>query len=73
MPAMNKNGVNVWIKEKILVMKAKKVATEQHEGQAHSNGELSQEHEDWPVNNYGRYKHKIYLPKNIEFEKIKAQ
>ncbi|CAL5202226.1 unnamed protein product [Lathyrus oleraceus] len=73
MPGMNKNDVKVWIEEKMLVVKAEKVATEQHEGQAKSDGELSEEHEDWPTNSYGRYNHRISLPENIEFEKIKAQ
>lgn len=81
-PGMNKNDVKVWIEEKMLVVKAEKVATEQHEGQANSerhegqansDGELSEEHEDWPTNSYGRYNHRISLPENIEFEKIKAQ
>lgn len=73
MPGMNKNDVKVWIEEKMLVVKAEKVATETNRGQANGNGELSQEHEDWPANSYGRYNHRISLPENIEFEKIKAQ
>ncbi|XP_058788177.1 small heat shock protein, chloroplastic-like [Vicia villosa] len=73
MPGMNKNDVKVWIEEKMLVVKAEKVATEKHEGQANGNGKLSQEHEDWPASSYDRYYHRISLPENIEFEKIKAQ
>lgn len=69
MPGMNKNDVKVWIEENMLVVKAEKVAREHHEGQA--NG--SEEHEDWSANSYGRYNHRIALPENIEFEKIKAQ
>ncbi|CAI8596620.1 unnamed protein product [Vicia faba] len=72
MPGMNKNDVKVWIEEKMLVVKAEKVAMEQHGVQANGNGELSQEHEDWPANSYGRYSHRISLPENIEFDKIKA-
>lgn len=74
MPGMNKNDVKVWIEENMLVVKAEKVAREHHhEGQANGNEELSPEHEDWPANSYGRYNHRISLPENIEFEKIKAQ
>ncbi|AES70401.1 putative small heat shock protein HSP20 [Medicago truncatula] len=73
MPGMNKKDVKVWIEEKMLVVKAEKVAREQHQGQANGRGELSSEDEDWPANSYGRYNHRISLPENIEFEKIKAQ
>ncbi|CAL5202227.1 unnamed protein product [Lathyrus oleraceus] len=74
MPGMNKNDVKVWIEEKMLVVKGEKVATEKiNGGQANGNGELSEEHDDWPANSYGRYNHRISLPENIEFEKIKAQ
>ncbi|CAK8565612.1 unnamed protein product [Lathyrus sativus] len=73
MPGMNKNDVKVWIEEKVLVVKAEKIATEQHEGQPNGSGEFSEEHEDWPANIYGRYNHRISLPDNVEFEKIEAQ
>jgi HSP20 family protein len=74
MPGMNKKDVKVWIEENMLVVKAEKVATEKHQGQANGSGELSpEEDEDWPANSYGRYNHRISLPENIEFEKIKAQ
>jgi HSP20 family protein len=73
MPGMSKNDVKVWIEENMLVVKAEKTARENHEGQSNSDGELSQEHDDWPANSYGRYHQRISLPENIEFEKIKAQ
>ncbi|CAJ1964093.1 unnamed protein product [Sphenostylis stenocarpa] len=74
MPGMNKNDVKVWVEENMLVVKAEKTLKEHHEGQANSNEESSTEHEeDWPANSYGRYNHRIALPENIEFDKIKAQ
>ncbi|XP_061340940.1 small heat shock protein, chloroplastic-like [Gastrolobium bilobum] len=73
MPGMNKNDVKVWIEENMLVVKAEKTLREHHQGQANGNEELSSELEDWPANSYGRYKYRIALPENIEFEKIKAQ
>lgn len=73
MPGMNKNDVKVWIEESMLVVKAEKVLTEHHECQANGNEELSTEHENWPAESYGRYSHRIALPENIDFEKIKAQ
>jgi len=66
MPGMNKNDVKVWVEENMLVVKAEKALEENHEGRANGN-------EDWPANSYGRYNHRIALPENIEFDKIKAQ
>lgn len=66
MPGMNKNDVKVWVEQNMLVVKAEKALQENHEGQADGN-------EDWPANSYGRYNHRIALPENIEFDKIKAQ
>ncbi|TKY46912.1 Small heat shock protein [Spatholobus suberectus] len=65
-PGMNKNDVKVWVEENMLVVKAEKELGEHHEGQANGN-------EDWPANSYGSYNHRIALPENIEFDKIKAQ
>lgn len=74
MPGMNKNDVKVWIEENMLVVKAEKVHGELHEGQVNGDEGLSTKHEeDWPANSYGRYNHRIALPENIEFDKIKAQ
>ncbi|XP_027341775.1 small heat shock protein, chloroplastic-like [Abrus precatorius] len=74
MPGMNKNDVKVCIEENMLVVKAEKANREYHEGQANGNEESSTKHEeDWPANSYGRYNHRIALPENIEFDKIKAQ
>ncbi|KAI4307989.1 hypothetical protein L6164_031110 [Bauhinia variegata] len=74
MPGMNKNDVKVWIEENMLVVKAEKVATVSHEGEVNGSiAEESEENEDWPAKSYGRYSHRIALPENIEFEKIKAQ
>ncbi|KAK7305140.1 hypothetical protein VNO77_43040 [Canavalia gladiata] len=72
MPGMNKNDVKVWIEENMLVVKAEKALKEHHEGQANGNEELRSKHEDWPTTGYGRYNHRIALPENIEFDKIKA-
>lgn len=72
-PGMNKNDVKVWIEENMLVVKAEKVLKEHHEYHANGNEELSTEHENWPAESYGRYSHRIALPENIDFEKIKAQ
>ncbi|XP_020230559.1 small heat shock protein, chloroplastic [Cajanus cajan] len=66
MPGMNKNDVKVWVEENMLVVKAEKAAGKHCEGQVSEN-------EDWPASSYGRYNHRIALPENIEFDKIKAQ
>ncbi|XP_017409353.1 small heat shock protein, chloroplastic [Vigna angularis] len=74
MPGMNKDDVKVWVEENMLVVKAEKTLKEHHEGQANSNEEINTKYEeDWPANSYGRYNHRIALPENIEFDKIKAQ
>ncbi|QCD78294.1 HSP20 family protein [Vigna unguiculata] len=74
MPGMNKDDVKIWVEENMLVVKAEKTLREHHEAQANSNEEISTKYEeDWPANSYGRYNHRIALPENIEFDKIKAQ
>ena len=73
MPGMNKNDVKVCVEESMLVVKAEKELREHHEGQANESEESSTGHEDWPTSSYGRYNHRIALPENIKFEKIKAQ
>lgn len=66
MPGMTKNDVKVWVEEKMLVVKAEKVA--QNKEDQESNGE-----EEWSAQSYGKYSCRIALPENIEFEKIKAE
>ncbi|KAK8468498.1 hypothetical protein PHAVU_006G046000 [Phaseolus vulgaris] len=74
MPGMNKDDVKIWVEENMLVVKAEKTLREHHEDQANSNEERStKDEEDWPANSYGRYNHRIALPENIEFDKIKAE
>lgn len=66
MPGMTKDDVKVWVEEKMLVLKAEKVARnkEDHE----NNGE-----EEWSAKSYGKYSCRIALPENVEFEKIRAE
>ncbi|CAK8565613.1 unnamed protein product [Lathyrus sativus] len=72
-PGMTKNDVEVSIEGKVLNVKAAKKATEKiNGGQVNDNGELSDEHEDWPANRF-RLFFCLGLPKNTEFEKIKAK
>ena len=65
MPGMNKNYVEVRIKENMLEVKAEK-ATKQNDDQLHGNGEASLENEEWPAQSYGRYSHRIALLGNLQ-------
>lgn len=60
MPGMTKQDVKVWVEEKVLVVKAEKVAKKNSE-------------EEWSAKSYGKYNTRIALPENVEFEKIKAE
>ncbi|KAA8529691.1 hypothetical protein F0562_034209 [Nyssa sinensis] len=66
MPGITKDDVKVWVEEKMLVVKAEKVAKKKNE-----NGE--EEDEEWSAKSYGRYNSRIALPENVQFEKIKAE
>ncbi|KAA8529695.1 hypothetical protein F0562_034205 [Nyssa sinensis] len=66
MPGMTKDDVKVWVEEKMLVVKAEKVAKKKNE-----TGE--EEDEKWSAKSFGRYNSRIALPENVQFEKIKAE
>ncbi|MCD7456937.1 hypothetical protein HAX54_033642 [Datura stramonium] len=63
MPGMTKEDVKVWLEEKMLVVKAEKVA---------KNGKGEKE-DEWSAKSYGKYNTRIALPENVQFEKIKAE
>ncbi|KAF8395583.1 hypothetical protein HHK36_019533 [Tetracentron sinense] len=63
-PGMTKNDVKVWIEEKMLVVKAKKLPKKDKDGQENL-------HEEEQTT--GRYSSIIALLENVEFEKIKAE
>lgn len=63
MPGMSKEDVKVWVEEKMLVVKAEKVAKKKS----------PEDDEEWSAKSYGRYSCRIALPENIQFENIKAE
>ncbi|KAI3733408.1 hypothetical protein L6452_12851 [Arctium lappa] len=65
MPGMKREDVKVWVEEKMLVLKAEKLSSDNN-GAAVDGGE-------WGSESYGRYNFRIALPENIQFEKIKAE
>ncbi|XP_030459688.1 small heat shock protein, chloroplastic-like [Syzygium oleosum] len=68
MPGMTKEDVRVWVKEKMLVVKAEKSPKRTAE-----NAVAEEEGEEWSAKSYGRYSSQIALPENVEFEKIRAE
>lgn len=66
MPGMTKKDVKVSVEEKMLVVKAEKLAKS-------SEGDGEEEEEEWSAKSYGRYSSRIALPENIEVEQIKAE
>ncbi|CAL5381789.1 unnamed protein product [Camellia sinensis] len=67
MPGMTKDDVKVYVEEKMLVVKAEKMAKDR-------NGQESEvENEEWSVKSQGRYSSRVALTENVEFEKIKAE
>ncbi|XP_028078140.1 heat shock protein 21, chloroplastic-like [Camellia sinensis] len=67
MPGMTKDDVKVYVEEKMLVVKAEKMAKDR-------NGQESEvENEEWSVKSQGRYSSSVALIENVEFEKIKAE
>lgn len=66
MPGMTKKDVKVSVEEKMLVVKAEKLAKS-------SEGDEEEEEEGWSAKSYGRYSSRIALPENIEVEQIKAE
>ncbi|KAL7233323.1 hypothetical protein ACSBR1_017035 [Camellia fascicularis] len=67
MPGMTKDDVKVYVEEKMLVVKAEKMAKDR-------NGQESEvENEEWSAKSQGRYSSRVALPENVEFEKIKAE
>lgn len=78
MPGMTKEDVKVWVEEKMLVVKAEKVPKKKKkEGSGEvingRQGEEEDEEEEWSAKSYGRYKSRIALPENVQFEKITAE
>ncbi|KAJ6812280.1 putative small heat shock protein, chloroplastic isoform X2 [Iris pallida] len=69
MPGMTRKDVKVWVEERLLVVRAEKLAPPKEEGEA---GEAAAA-EEWPASSYGRYNSRIALPDNVEVEKIKAE
>ncbi|KAM1303734.1 hypothetical protein ACFX2F_021505 [Malus domestica] len=61
MPGMTKEDVKVWVEDKMLVVKAEKAAKKTENGVV------------WSAKSYGRYRSRIALPENIQFEEIKAE
>lgn len=66
MPGMTKKDVKVSVEEKLLVVKAEKLAES-------TEGEVEEEEEEWSAKSYGRYSSRIALPENIQVEEIKAE
>ncbi|CAM8903312.1 unnamed protein product [Rhodiola kirilowii] len=87
MPGMTREDVKVWVEEKMLVVQAEKTPRKQKQADNNStitatapatpvNGsavESEEEEEEWLVKSFGRYKTRIALPENVQFEKIKAE
>ncbi|KAF6155341.1 hypothetical protein GIB67_019867 [Kingdonia uniflora] len=71
MPGMTKKDVKVWVEDKMLVVKAEKVAKKK-DGTLENEGE-GEEGGEWSAKSYGRYSCRIALPENVEFDKIKAE
>ncbi|CAK7332423.1 unnamed protein product [Dovyalis caffra] len=69
MPGMTKEDVKVWVEEKMLVVKAEKVAKKKVNGEENAE----EEEGEWSAKSYGRYSSRIALPENIQFEKIRAE
>ncbi|XP_062110551.1 small heat shock protein, chloroplastic-like [Humulus lupulus] len=70
MPGMTKEDVQVWVEEKMLVVKAEKEPKKKKENGV-INGEGDEE--EWSAKSYGKYSCRIALPENIQFEKIRAE
>ncbi|KAH7664226.1 HSP20 family protein [Dioscorea alata] len=62
MPGMSKNDVQLFVEEKMLVIKAEKKI----------NGEEN-DNEEWPARSFGKYNSRIALPESVDVEKIKAE
>uniref|UniRef100_A0A7N1A5B8 SHSP domain-containing protein n=1 Tax=Kalanchoe fedtschenkoi TaxID=63787 RepID=A0A7N1A5B8_KALFE len=87
MPGMTREDVKVWVEEKMLVVQAEKAPRKKQSATSAVNGtsaansnngngvvvEEEEEEEEWPAKSYGRYRSRIALPENIQFEKIKAE
>ncbi|KAL9680349.1 hypothetical protein QQ045_018227 [Rhodiola kirilowii] len=89
MPGMTREDVKVWVEEKMLVVQAEKTPRKQKQADNNRsttatatatatpvNGsavESEEEEEEWPAKSFGRYKTRIALPENVQFEKIKAE
>ncbi|XP_061368220.1 small heat shock protein, chloroplastic-like [Gastrolobium bilobum] len=72
MPGMSKEDVKVWVEEKMLVVKAEKAPKKKNTEEEMVEQENKDE-EEWSVKSYGRYRSRIALPENVQFEKIKAE
>ncbi|KAL3501067.1 hypothetical protein ACH5RR_035516 [Cinchona calisaya] len=68
MPGMTKKDVQIWVEEKMLVVKAEKVPKKKENG-----NEEKEEEGEWSAKSYGRYNSRIALPENVQFEKIRAE
>uniref|UniRef100_A0A7N0VIP9 SHSP domain-containing protein n=1 Tax=Kalanchoe fedtschenkoi TaxID=63787 RepID=A0A7N0VIP9_KALFE len=86
MPGMTREDVRVWVEEKMLVVQAEKAHRKKQDTADNGSGNSSsavntsgnavvveEEEEEWPAKSYGRYRSRILLPENIQFEKIKAE
>ncbi|KAF4393834.1 hypothetical protein F8388_018325 [Cannabis sativa] len=71
MPGMTKEGVKVWVEEKMFVLKAHKEPKKKENGVNNGNGEGDED--EWSAKSYGKYSCRIALPENIQFEKIRAE
>ncbi|KAM0946991.1 putative Heat shock protein [Dioscorea sansibarensis] len=68
MPGMTKNDVQLFVEEKMLVIKAEKMINDKNENENDDDND-----KEWPARSFGKYNSRIALPESVDLEKIRAE